>query len=166
MPVSQHSPNLPARDEESTAIELGTRNPLLIVDDRDDDRFLLELMLRRLGVSNPIVKLSSGEQAIAYLAGEQKFADRTRFPLPSVLFLDLKMPLVDGFDVLAWLQAQPARQKVPVIVLTSSNQERDIQQARQMGAHEYRVKPQQFEELVQIVREVRDRWLAHKPGLT
>ncbi len=69
------------------------------------------------------------------------------------------MPMIDGFDVLAWLQSHPLHAKLPIVVLTSSNQEKDIQQARQMGADDYRVKPQQFEELVLIVKEVHERWL-------
>jgi len=133
--------------------------PVLVAEDDPNDVFLLRRAFQKAGVSNAVVVARNGQEAIDYLNPEGKETMLGKQPLPALMFLDLKMPLVDGFDVLAWLQKQPVLHRVPVVVLTSSNQERDIEQARHMGAHEYRVKPQQFEELVAIVKEVRDRWL-------
>jgi len=137
--------------------------PVLIAEDDPNDVFLLKRAFEKAGVNNPVVIARNGQEAIDYLNGSGKFIDRTVHPLPGLMFLDLKMPLVDGFDVLAWLHKQPRTGKVPVVVLTSSNQERDIMQAQQMGADDYRVKPQQFEELLEIVKDIRNRWLNSRP---
>lgn len=128
--------------------------PVLVAEDDPNDVFLLRRAFQKAGVANPIVVVRNGQEAIDYLNGEAAPPNR-----PALFFLDLKMPLMDGFDVLVWLRARPATKNMPVIVLTSSNQEKDIEQARQLGADDYRVKPQQFEDLIQIVQEVRDRWL-------
>ena len=133
--------------------------PVLVAEDDPNDVFLLKRAFEKAGVINPVVVARNGQEAIDYLNGSGKYIDRSTHPLPGLMFLDLKMPLVDGFDVLAWLNTRTMEQKVPVIVLTSSNQERDIKQAKQMGADDYRVKPQQFEDLLEIVKDVHSRWL-------
>jgi CheY-like chemotaxis protein len=133
--------------------------PVLVAEDDPNDVFLLRRAFQKAGVANPIVVFHNGQEAINYLNSETSPNDAQRENRPALFFLDLKMPLMDGFDVLVWLRSRPAAKKMPVIVLTSSNQEKDIEQARQLGADDYRVKPQQFEELIQIVQEVRDRWL-------
>ena len=133
--------------------------PVLVAEDDPNDVFLLRRAFQKAGVPNPFVVFHNGQEAIDYLSNETSPRDGQRQNLPALFFLDLKMPLMDGFDVLLWLRARPAAKKMPVIVLTSSNQEKDIEQARQLGADDYRVKPQQFEDLIQIVQEVRDRWL-------
>ncbi|SRR5260221_10477212 len=133
--------------------------PVLIAEDDPNDVFLLKRAFEKAGLNNPVVVARNGQEAIDYLNGSGKFIDRAAHPLPGLMFLDLKMPLVDGFDVLAWLNSRNIARKVPVVVLTSSNQERDIKQAQQMGADDYRVKPQQFEDLLQIVKEIHERWL-------
>jgi len=138
---------------------MSNQAPVLIAEDDPNDVFLLRRAFQKAGLANPLVVVHNGQEAIDYLGGEGTHANRREENFPALLFLDLKMPLMDGFDVLAWLNNRPCKQKLPVIVLTSSNQEKDIRQAREMGADEYRVKPQQFEELIQIVKEVRDRWL-------
>src|SRR5260370_15431588 len=133
--------------------------PVLVAEDDPNDVFLLRRAFQKAGVPNPFVVFHNGQEAIDYLSNETSPRDGQRQNLPALFFLDLKMPLMDGFDVLLWLRARPAAKKMPVIVLTSSNQEKDIEQARQLGADDYRVKPQQFENLIQIVQKVRDRWL-------
>jgi len=133
--------------------------PVLVAEDDPNDVFLLRRAFQKAGVANPIVVFHNGQEAIDYLSTETSPNNAQRENRPALFFLDLKMPLMDGFDVLIWLRAQPAAKRMPVIVLTSSNQEKDIEHARQLGADDYRVKPQQFEDLIQIVQEVRDRWL-------
>jgi CheY-like chemotaxis protein len=133
--------------------------PVLVAEDDANDVFLLRRAFQKAGVAHPVVVLRNGQEVVDYLTGSGMFANRKDQGTPALLFLDLKMPMMDGFDVLDWLQNCALKRKPPVVVLTSSNQEKDIQRARQMGAHEYRVKPQQFEELVEIVKEVNGRWL-------
>jgi CheY-like chemotaxis protein len=138
---------------------MNDHGPVLVAEDDLNDIFLLRRAFQKAGVPNAVLEAHNGQEAIDYLSGLGPYADRAKNPYPALLFLDLKMPLLDGFDVMSWLQTQPAERRLPVVVLTSSNQEKDIQKAREMGAQEYRVKPQVFEELVEIVKQIRDRWL-------
>ena len=133
--------------------------PVLIAEDDPNDVFLLRRAFQKVGVAHPVVVLRNGQEVLDYLTRNGKVAGANENHFPALMFLDLKMPMMDGFDVLSWLQHHPLQSKLPVVVLTSSNQEKDIHQAQQMGADEYRVKPQQFEELVVIVKEVNERWL-------
>src|SRR5262245_11294532 len=133
--------------------------PVLVAEDDPNDVFLLRRAFQKVGVFNTIVVAHNGQEAIDYLSGNGLYRNRSNHPFPALLFLDLKMPLVDGFDVLNWLTHHPLEQSLPVVILSSSNQERDIERAHQMGASDYCVKPQQFEELVEIVRRVREKWL-------
>lgn len=135
--------------------------PVLVAEDDPNDVFLLRRAFQKAGVFNAVVVAHNGQEAIDYLSGGGAFQNRGDHPFPALMLLDLKMPLVDGFDVLAWLRKHPPTNQLPVVVLSSSNQEKDIERAQQMGASDYCVKPQQFEELVEIVKGVRDRWLAN-----
>jgi len=136
--------------------------PVLVAEDDPNDVFLLRRAFQKAGVSNPLVVVRNGQEAIDYLTTTVPATGLNNNSGPALFFLDLKMPLMDGFDVLSWLHARPTAKTMPVIVLTSSNQEKDIAQAKQLGADDYRVKPQQFEDLIQIVQEIRDRWLAFR----
>jgi len=93
------------------------------------------------------------------LRGDAGYSDRARFPIPALLLLDLKMPKVDGFDVLTWLRSRPELSPLPVVVLSSSSREDDIQRARLLGAADYRVKPADFEQLQVLAQDVATRWL-------
>jgi CheY-like chemotaxis protein len=91
-----------------------------------------------------------GEQCVAYLSGTGKFANRDEFPLPDLLLLDLKMPGMDGFDVLLWLRQQPTLSALRVIVITSSESLRDVNRAYQLGANSFLVKPGDFENYIEM----------------
>jgi CheY-like chemotaxis protein len=93
------------------------------------------------------------------LSGSDSFADRTRFPVPALLFLDLKMPKVSGFEVLEWLQKHNGLPPIKVVVLSSSNLPGDMQKARALGAHDYRVKPADIDDMIAMVKDVASRWL-------
>jgi CheY-like chemotaxis protein len=134
--------------------------PILLAEDDENDVFLLQLAFQKAAVSHPLIVARDGQEAVDYLKGESPYGDRARYPAPALLLLDLKMPRMDGFEVLAWLDQQPELKGVPVVVLTSSAFEFDVQKARQLGAADYRVKPPQFENLLQIVHELKGRWLA------
>jgi CheY-like chemotaxis protein len=136
--------------------------PILLAEDDENDAFLLKLALERTDVSRPLIVARDGQQAVDYLNGETPYTDRARYPSPAMLLLDLKMPRMDGFDVLTWLHAHPDFKALPVIVLTSSALDSDIEKARQLGADDYRVKPPKFEDLLQIIQELNGRWLEEK----
>ena len=116
-------------------------NLILIVDDDEVDQFMLERALRGIGVLNPIRKLPDGNTALHYLNGDPPYHDRTCYPFPGVIFLDLKMPRLTGFEVLEWLKTHPTFKSIPTIVLSSSDLQSDIDKAYSLGANAYLVKP-------------------------
>src|SRR5205807_5891563 len=99
------------------------------------------------------------EEAIEYLKGEGKFADRQEHPLPSLLLLDLNMPLRNGFEVLEWLRLQPGLRRLLVIVFTSSQLPEDVNRAFELGANSYLVKPHDFKKLEETARYLEEYWL-------
>jgi CheY-like chemotaxis protein len=115
--------------------------PLLLVDDDPNDIFMLQRALKKANVTVPQHVAMNGEQAINYLSGQGRFADRGAFPVPQAMFLDLKMPFVGGFEVLEWLRSQPQLSDIRVFVLTGSSVERDQERALALGARAYLVKP-------------------------
>jgi len=137
---------------------------ILLAEDEGDDIFFMRRALKKAAVPNPIFVARDGQEAIDYLEGEGAYADRNTYPLPALLLLDLKMPRVDGFDLLAWLQSHAAFDSLPTVVLSASGLEEDVLKAKQLGADEYRVKPGVPDELAKIVYELHARWLAPSPA--
>ncbi len=133
--------------------------PILLAEDDDNDVFLMGRAFDRVGIRNPLSVVHNGQEAIDYLAGKGAYADRKKHPLPGLLLLDLKMPWMDGFDVLAWLRKRPEFNTLPVVVLTSSKLQADIDKSREMGVYDYRVKPHDFDDLVRLLDDVRLCWL-------
>ncbi len=131
----------------------------LYVDDDPNDAVLLREACRKAKLNLSIEALTDGDQAIAYLSGEGKFAARDRYPWPVLMLLDLKMPRKNGFEVLTWIRSQRGLKRLPVIILTSSRHEDDIQRAYDLGANSYLVKPVGFEALVELVKTVHHYWL-------
>ncbi len=132
---------------------------VLVAEDDENDVLLLRLAFKRAGLGHSIVSVPNGKEAVSYLAGDLPYADRTRHPLPQLVLLDLKMPVMHGFDVLAWLRTQPDLRHRPVVVLSSSGLQSDMDKARRLGAADYRVKPASLEQLIDLVRELAERWL-------
>jgi len=128
---------------------------LLLVEDSEDDVFLMSRALRKAGLSVHLQIAVDGQEALDYLQGAGKYADRTAFPLPDIVFLDLKLPYVHGFDVLAWLRQQAAFSELAVVVLTSSPLDRDRERAQELGANAYLVKPPDGEMLLEVLRSVK-----------
>jgi CheY-like chemotaxis protein len=133
--------------------------PILLAEDDRNDVFLMRRAFERAAIPNPLFVVRNGQEALDYLAGTGPYAEREKFPLPGLMFLDLKMPWMDGFDVLAWLRRQRQFDNLPVVVLTSSRLQSDIDRSRRMGAYDYRVKPHEFEDLVALLNDVRKCWL-------
>ena len=125
---------------------------ILHVEDDPNDTLLLEHACRKAGMIFNLQAVSDGDQAMAYLRGANAFSDRAKHPMPKLILLDLKMPRVSGFDVLAWLRSDDALKQLPVVVLTSSNHDADIKRAYDLGAKSYLVKPVGFEALVELVK--------------
>lgn len=137
-----------------------TRTTVLHVEDDPNDALLFEHACRKAGVTFDLRAVTDGDEAIAYLRGSESFTDRQKFPLPQLVLLDLKMPRLDGFDVLSWLRKEASLRTLPVIVLTSSNHEADIKRAYDLGANSYLVKPVGFDALVEVVKTIHGYWLS------
>ena len=137
---------------------------ILLAEDTLLDVFFLRRALMKAALANPIVVVRDGQEAIDYLEGQGPYADRKTYPLPGLLLLDLEMPRVDGFGVLAWLKTQTAFDRLPKVVLSGSVREENAHKAKALGAHEYRVKPTAPDELTKIVHELHARWLAPAPA--
>ncbi|HEX4120837.1 MAG TPA: response regulator [Verrucomicrobiae bacterium] len=118
-----------------------SKTPILLIEDDENDIFFLERALEKSGISFSLHTAVTGQEALDYLGGVGKFSDRSQHPLPSFIFLDLKLPQLTGFDMLAWIRARDAIKDLPVVVLTSSGEDRDRQKARELGVKGYFVKP-------------------------
>lgn len=132
----------------------------MLVEDSEDDRALMEFAFKKAGITNPIFTAHNGEEAIAYLEGEGDYAERDRYPLPCLIITDLKMPGLDGFELLEWLKTRPEFHRVPKIVLTASGHEKDEKRARQLGSCAYFVKPSQLADLVRVVVAMDEEWIS------
>lgn len=133
--------------------------PVLLVDDNADDVLLMKRAFAATSITAPLTVLTDGSAAIEYLSGTGEYSDRSAYPLPALMLLDLKMPRRSGFDVLEWLRRQPALKRLPVIVLTSSSQETDVNRAYDLGANSYIVKPSGLKQIAQVAREIEAYWL-------
>jgi two-component system response regulator len=133
---------------------------ILQVEDDPNDVFLLQHAMKKAGVTNPVQVASDGQQAIDYLHGAGKFADRGRFPFPCLVLLDLKLPYVMGLEVLRWIRQQPGA-LLPVIMLTASGEDADIAAAYRLGASAFLTKPSEASRLEDMVKAIKDFWLTH-----
>lgn len=135
------------------------RTTILLVEDDLNDVMLIKRAFSKSRIVNPIACVENGEDAVAYLRGDGKYADRRQHPLPFMLLLDLKLPRLSGHEVLQWLRGQPLLKRLPVVVLTSSREPVDINRAYEFGANSYLVKPVVFEEFAALMRQLQVYWL-------
>ena len=133
---------------------------ILQVEDDPNDVFLLQHAMNKVGVANPIQVATDGQQAIDYLKGTGEFANREKFPLPCLVLLDLKLPLVMGLNVLKWIRQQPGPALV-VVMLTASGEDADIATAYRLGANAFLTKPSRSSKLEDMVKAIKDFWLTH-----
>jgi CheY-like chemotaxis protein len=133
---------------------------ILLIEDDPNDVFLFERALKAANVTRPVQIVNDGETALAYLNGHSQFSDRKTFPLPSLVFLDLKLPTMSGFEILTWLRQQPRFKRLQVIVLTGSPLTIDIYRAYELGADAYLVKPISTETLASLQKTVDISWLS------
>jgi CheY-like chemotaxis protein len=136
--------------------------PMLIVDDREDDRFLLERALRKLGVRNPVLNFPDGQALTEYLKGPGIYIARRSYPGPVVLFLDLDMPRMDGFQTMQWLSENRRIEDFFVVAVTVLRRPEIIKSAYALGARSYLSKPIQEEELRNLVQHYPAYWDVNK----
>lgn len=140
------------------ARSMRTPGTILIADDDANDQLMIEVALHQAAPQWTVRTVGDGAEAIAYLKGEGRFADRDRHPYPAMLITDLKMPCVDGLAVLEFLQSTPRSAIVPTVVFSASSDPDDIAKSYALGASCYHVKPSSAERFAALVRRLHDYW--------
>ena len=137
---------------------------ILLADDSEEDVFLLETALKEGRSTNPVQWVKDGTEVVAYLTGEGRYSDRRTFPFPELIILDVKMPRMSGLEVLEWMRDHPDFKVIPIIIMSSSGHESDVQRAYLLGANTYFIKPGSFDTLVRLVSTLHEYWeLSTKP---
>jgi CheY-like chemotaxis protein len=129
-----------------------SESPILLVEDNEDDVFIFKRALRKVSQQYAVQHVPDGQKAIEYLMGAGTHSEN--FRLPFLVFLDLKLPFRDGFEVLEWMRAKPELRDLKVVVLSSSPEQRDIQLARALGACSYLIKPPNPEAIARVLTDV------------
>ena len=132
---------------------------ILVAEDNEDHVVLIKRSFVQACLLNPIQVVGDGVEAIAYLKGDGKYADRKEFPMPGLLLLDLKLPNKDGFEVLEWIRHQPALRSLRVVVLTTSDRIFDVQRAYDLGANSFLTKPLDLRDFVLLGPAIRGYWV-------
>ncbi|HLH52186.1 MAG TPA: response regulator [Verrucomicrobiae bacterium] len=127
---------------------------VLLVENNENDVLLVRRSFERAGFGHQVQSVGSGQDAIAYLRGNPPYDDRGKFPLPGLLLLDIKMPGMDGFEVLQWIRRQWEFSHLCVAMLTTSDEIRDVNRAYKLGADSFLVKPLDFENAAELFRSL------------
>jgi CheY-like chemotaxis protein len=135
--------------------------PVLLIEDEKTDVILISEAFERAGVQNPILSVSHGDEALALLEGVGKYKDRTKYPLPAFILLDLKIPGMHGLQLLKWIRSRKDLRVIPVVILTNSADPTDIKSAYEAGANSYLLKPGDRKEIWRIVELIQNYWLGH-----
>ena len=131
-----------------------TDKVIMLVEDDPDDIFIFQRALQAAHISLPLVILTNGQEALDYLSHSRKYSDQAQYPLPFVVFLDLKLPYIDGFEILTWIRKQPSLESVVVVALSGSDETRDHQKSYTLGARSYVVKPPTAVQLRQFMESM------------
>ena len=132
---------------------------ILMADDDSDDRLLALEAMHESRVLNELHFVEDGVQLLDYLRGKEDFRDRTLYPMPGLILLDLNMPKMDGREALAEIKADPRLRRIPVVILTTSKAEEDMVKGYDLGAASYITKPVTFDALVELMRTLGKYWV-------
>ncbi|HEY2083553.1 MAG TPA: response regulator [Verrucomicrobiae bacterium] len=140
---------------------------VLLVEDDLNDIFLVKRAFKMAHLANPLQVVTDGEEATHYLSGRGKYADRSAYPLPKLIVMDIKMPRMSGFDVLEWIKHDGTLRRVPVVIVSSSDRSEDIDRAYELGANAYMIKPVNFRAVEHLFESITHYWGLEcaKPGL-
>lgn len=131
---------------------------ILLAEDNPDDVWIMQRALKAAGLPHSIHFVRDGREAVDYLYGSGKYADRSTHPLPSLILLDLKMPYMSGLEVLHWIRRESSNRTLIAVFLTSSNDLRDVDEAYRQGANAYLVKPSELATLIEMLKSM-DRFI-------
>lgn len=132
---------------------------ILLIEDNPSDIKLTLKALQKHSLANRVTVLKDGAEALDFIYAEGKYTDRDNKELPKVIFLDLKLPLIDGIEVLKKLKSEDSTKKIPVVVLTSSKESKDIDMCYKLGVNSYIVKPLDFEKFFESVSNLGLYWV-------
>ena len=132
---------------------------ILLVEDIPSDAALIRRSFEKTNVLNPIVWTKNGQEALGYLSGLGQYSDRTKYPLPALILLDLDLPEMTGFELLQWKRSQPNIRRIPVVILTIDSASSTVNAAYDLGANSYLVKPGNPEEVMRVVKIIQEYWL-------
>lgn len=136
-----------------------TGDGILLVEDNEDDVLLVRRAFGKAKLATPLAVVRDGDEAVEFLGGTGRHAGRAAHPPPTLVLLDLKLPRRSGFVVLAWVRQHPLLRRLPVVVLTSSQETTDVDRAYELGANTYLAKPVEFDGLVEVVRTLHLYWM-------
>lgn len=139
---------------------MGTQSfSVLLVEDDLNDIFLVKRAFKLARVKNPLQVVTDGQEAVSYLKGDGKYADREQFPLPKLMVMDIKMPRRSGFEVLEWIKGNPGPLKrIPIVIVSSSEDPSDINRAYELGANAYMVKPVDYRAVEHLFEAITQYW--------
>lgn len=132
---------------------------ILLVEDNHNDAELVLRALKKNNLANNVIRVCDGEEALDYIFARGLYKSSSEFNIPRLILLDLKLPKIDGLEVLKVIKANPLTRLIPVVVLTSSREESDIIESYKLGVNSYIVKPVNFDKFIESVREIGLYWL-------
>jgi two-component system response regulator len=132
---------------------------ILLVEDNPNDAELAMRALKKNKLANNVIRVSDGEEALDFIFARGQFKTRERLNIPRLILLDLKLPKIDGLEVLKIIKADPVTKLIPVVVLTSSKEEKDMIESYRLGVNSYIVKPVDFDKFIDSVRDIGLYWL-------
>lgn len=135
-----------------------SKSTVLYVEDEESDPLFVRMAFKKAGLDSSVLVVENGRDAIEYLSGAGPYAERSTYPLPKLVLLDLNLPVLPGFEVLKWMRQQPQYKSTPAIVFSSSSREQDKETARELGADDYLEKPSSIDGFVGIARLL-EKWL-------
>jgi CheY-like chemotaxis protein len=133
---------------------------VLYVEDEENDVLLLQLGFEKAGINHRLQIVGDGQEAVAYLSGSGQYANREQYPSPTLVLLDLNLPCLTGMKVLQWIREQPQFATLPVVMYTSSDHPRDLENARQLGVTEYVLKPSRIGKIAELLQRLSAQWLS------
>lgn len=134
---------------------------VLLAEDNPDDAWMMRRCFKSAGIDATLQLVENGREAVAYISGEGKYADRAEYPLPCIVLLDLKMPYLSGIEVLKWLRSESKFPTLLAVLLTSSNDTRDVDEAYRLGANAFLMKPSELGKLVDVLKSLNEFLLVH-----
>jgi CheY-like chemotaxis protein len=138
-------------------LECADNNPVLLVEDNPDDILITRRAWKIGQIENPLFEVRDGKEALTFLRKEGEY---TEAPKPSLIILDLRMPRLNGLELLEIIKEDDSLKKIPVVVLTASNKNKDVEKALQLGCDDYIVKPVTFQNFIKVVIEIKRYWLS------